>query len=416
MKSPIRTIAKPFKALDNITFAKLYYAQIASLLGDALTWLGLALLAYEISPRKAAAILASALTLRVTAYIVFSPFAGVVSEKFPRKQILLVTQIARMAIVCMLPFVNAEWHLYGLIFLLNVFAAFFTPTYRAIIPQIVEKEMYREANGLSMATFQLLNVFGPALAGMLAVWLGVKQLFFVNGSALTIAILIIASVSKTSLQRGVNTCKSTRRNTWGEVLKGIRLLFGNKIVRFALSIEFISAIAGAAVLVNTVSLVKSSLLLDDKHYGWIMSGFGMGAAITAFLLGSLDKTKTRSISLISGAMLIGLAIGSANFAPYNGLVFLWVLAGIGQTLADMPSETLIGENIEPKHQGKVYGSHFAFSHLWWAIAYPMAGFLGSQFPGREFLYGGMLTLVLAVIAILFWGVAGNSTCRETQQG
>jgi hypothetical protein len=38
-------------------------------------------------------------------------------------------------------------------------------------------------------------------------------------------------------------------------------------------------------------------------------------------------------------------------------------------------------------QGKVFGSHFAFSHLWWAIAYPIAGFAGSRFPGNDFLYG-----------------------------
>jgi hypothetical protein len=82
------------------------------LFGDAFTWLGLALLTYEISPDNAAAILASALTLRVTAYIIFSPFAGVVSEKLKRKNILLITQLARMAIVCMLPFVNAEWQVW----------------------------------------------------------------------------------------------------------------------------------------------------------------------------------------------------------------------------------------------------------------------------------------------------------------
>ena len=403
-----KAFTEPFKTLRNSTFARLYFAQIASLFGDAFTWLGLALLTYEISPDNEAAILASALTLRVTAYIIFSPFAGVVSEKLKRKNILLITQLARMAIVCMLPFVNAEWQVYGLIFALNVFAAFFTPTYRAIIPQIVDKEIYREANGLSMATFQLLSVFGPALAGIFAVWLGAKQIFFVNGATLFIAILLILTIPVAALQKGVNTDSTPPGNTWSEVIKGIRLLFGNKILRFSLSIEFISAIAGAMVLVNTVGLVKTSLALDDKHYGWIMAIFGVGAAITAFLLGSLDKTKTRSISLISGAVLIGLAISFANFVPYNGLLFLWVLAGIGQTLADMPSETLIGENIASENQGKVYGSHFAFSHLWWAIAYPIAGFLGTRFPEKEFLYGGMLTLALAVIAVLtFKSSKGN---------
>lgn len=259
-----------------------------------------------------------------------------------------------------------------------------------------------------MATFQLLSVFGPALAGIFAVWLGAKQIFFVNGATLFIAILLILTIPVAALQKGVNTDSTPPGNTWSEVIKGIRLLFGNKILRFSLSIEFISAIAGAMVLVNTVGLVKTSLALDDKHYGWIMAIFGVGAAITAFLLGSLDKTKTRSISLISGAVLIGLAISFANFVPYNGLLFLWVLAGIGQTLADMPSETLIGENIASENQGKVYGSHFAFSHLWWAIAYPIAGFLGTRFPEKEFLYGGMLTLALAVIAVLtFKSSKGN---------
>ncbi len=398
----LKIITRPFQALRNAVFARLYLAQIASLFGDAFTWLGLALLTYELNPKNAAVILASALTLRVTAYIIFSPFAGVVSEKLPRKSILVCTQLFRMLFVCMLPFVNSEWQVYVLIFLLNVFAAFFTPTYRAIIPQIVEREIYREANGLSMATFQLLSVFGPALAGIATVWLGAKQIFYVNGASLLIAMALLVSIPAAALQKGITAKGKEPVNAWGEVLKGVRLLFGNRILRFSLSIEFISAIAGAVILVNTVGLVKTSLQLDDKHYGWIMSAFGVGAAITAFVLGGMDKSRTRSVSLISGALLLGTAISVANYFSYEGLMILWVLAGIGQTLADMPSETLIGENIAAEDQGKVYGSHFAFSHLWWAIAYPLAGFLGTSFPEKEFLYGGILTIGLASLAILFF--------------
>lgn len=400
----LSAVAQPFKALKNKTFAILYFSQIASLFGDAFTWLGLALLTYKISPDNAAVILASALTLRVSAYIIFSPFAGVVSDRLPRKKILLASQFFRMAAVCILPFVTQPWQIYVLIFFLNIFGAFFTPTYRAIIPQIIPTDQYREANGLSMATFQLLSVFGPALAGIAAVWLGAQQIFFVNGASLFLAIVLIGIIPAVELQKGVNREASGKTGAWSEVIKGIRLLFGAKVLRFSLSIEFISALAGAMVLVNTIGLVKTSLLLDDKYYGWIMSVFGVGAAITAFLLGSLDKSKTRSVSLISGALIIGVAICFANFVSYNGLIVLWVFAGIGQTLADMPSETLIGENIEAQDQGKVYGAHFAFSHLWWAIAYPIAGFIGTQFPNRDFLYGGLLTLSAAALSILIFKI------------
>ena len=398
----IQILTEPFKALQNKIFAKLYLAQTISLLGDAFSWVGLALLAYQIDKDRSPVILATALTLRVTAFIIFSPFAGVVADKVDRKKILYVTHFIRMAIISCLPFINAEWQIYVLVFLLNVFNAFFTPTYRAVIPQIIEGKYFREAVGLSTATFQLLGILGPALAGIVAVWLGARQIFFLDAVSFIVAAVLILSIPKQELQKGVSLEAQQSHNTWGDVIKGIRLLFGNKVLRFALSIEFVSAIAGAMILVNTISHIKNGLLLDDKYYGWAMATFGIGAAIAAFLLGSLDKSKTRSVSLISGALLLGLSICFANYVSYPVLIIFWLLAGLGQSLAEMPSETLIAEYIDSQDQGKVYGSHFAFSHLWWAIAYPIAGFLGASFPGKDFLYGGIITLVLAVVALLFF--------------
>jgi NRE family putative nickel resistance protein-like MFS transporter len=398
---------EPFKVLENRTFAKLYLAQTISLLGDAFSWVGLALLAYQIDKEHSPVILATALTLRVTAFIICSPFAGVLADKVERKKILYVTHFIRMGIISCLPFINSEWQIYVLVFFLNVFNAFFTPTYRAIIPQIIEGKYFREAVGLSTATFQLLGILGPALAGIVAVWFGSRQIFFLDAFSFVIAGILILSIPVNELQKGVTDQAKQSDSTWSDVIKGIRLLFGNKILQFALSIEFVSAIAGAMILVNTISHIKTILLLDDKYYGWAMAAFGIGAAISAFVLGSLDKSKTRSTSLISGAFLLGVSICMVNFVGYSALLVLWIFAGLGQSLAEMPSETLIAETIASENQGKVYGSHFAFSHLWWAIAYPIAGVLGSLFPKSEFLYGGMLTLALGIIAIIIFKPSFN---------
>ncbi len=175
-------LAEAFLPLRNRTFAMLYGAQTISLLGDAFTWVGLALLAYQIDKQRSAAILATALTLRVTAFIIFSPFAGVVADRIDRKTILIVTHLVRMSIVGCLPFVSEEWQIYVLAFLLNVFNAFFTPTYRAVIPQIIDKKYYREAVGLSTATYQLLGILGPALAGVIAVWFGAREIFWIDAA------------------------------------------------------------------------------------------------------------------------------------------------------------------------------------------------------------------------------------------
>lgn len=215
-----------------------------------------------------------------------------------------------------------------------------------------------------------------------------------------IAAVLILLLPANKLQKPIKQNEKTF-TAWHDAIKGIRLLFKNPLIRFALFIEFVSAIAGAQILVNTVGHIKSGLHLDDKHYGWVMAAFGIGASIAAFVAGSLDKTKTRRLSLIVGALVLAITISITNFVGYPVMLILWLFAGLGQSLAEMPSETLIGENIADNEQGKVYGSHFAFSHLWWAIAYPIAGFTGSHFSGKDFLYGGVISLVLLGLAMIF---------------
>ena len=396
-------LLEPFQALRNGLFAKLYLAQTISLLGDAFTWVGLALLAYQFGEERAAVILATALTLRVTAFIIFSPFAGVLADRIDRKKILYTTHFIRMVIVGCLPFITEEWHIYVLVFLLNVFNAFFSPTYRSVIPQIVDKSIYRQAIGLSAATYQLLGVLGPGLAGILAIWLGPREIFFVDAVTFIIAGILLVSLPKSKLDAVPDKVEGkVKPTTWQDVLKGMKLLFTNQYVRFALFIELVSAVAGAFILVNTIVLVKGGLLLTDKDYGIIMAAFGIGATVAAFVSGAIDKSKSRRISLIIGALILGIAISAANYLNFSMLFIIWIIAGLGQSLAEIPSETLIGETVPIEEQGKVYGSHFAFSHLWWAFAYPLAGFLGTTYPNKSFLYGGIITIALLLVVVIIF--------------
>lgn len=218
----ITQLLKPFQALRSRVFARLYLAQPISLLGDAFTWVGLALLAFQFGRERSAVILSSALTLRVTAFLLFLPFAGVLADRVDRKKILYVTHFFRMALVGCLPFVTAEWQVYGLVFLLNVFNAFFTPTYKAIIPTVVEPSLYREAVGLSTATFQLLGVLGPGLAGILAVWLGAREIFLVDAASFVLTGGLILTLPGPLLNQTPHRTEE-RPSTWADVLTGAGL-------------------------------------------------------------------------------------------------------------------------------------------------------------------------------------------------
>ena len=395
-------ITAPLKSLREPLFAKLYVAQTISLLGDAFTWVGIALLAFEFGGGQSAQILATALTLRVTAFIIFGSFSGVIADRFNRKWIMICADLARIVIVFLFPFVKELWQVYVLIFLLNVFNAFFTPAYKASIPQLIcKKENYGNAIALSNGTWQLLGILGPGLAGGLAVFFGSRQLFFFDGFTFVISTFLVFLIPMQSLKYDKIQSPSPFLNIWKDIKNGTTLLFKNRSIRFSLLIELVAAVAGAQLLVNTIGHIKGDLQLTNIEYGWAMTAFGIGATIAAFSANAIDKTKTKTKLLLFGAFMLALSISFANYVPFKVLLVFWIIAGLGQSFTEMPSQILIAENIDLEQQGKVYGSHFAWSHLWWAIGYPIAGFTGTYFKNNDFFIGGMGTLLLLTILCFY---------------
>jgi MFS transporter, NRE family, putaive nickel resistance protein len=386
-----------FQSLKNPVFARLYTAQTTNLLGDALTWVGLALLAFDLAGKDAAIVLSTALTLRVTAFVLLAPLAGAIADRFNRKHIMVVTHLARMLLVGLLPFVTQIWQIYALVLFLNVFYAFFTPTYQATIPLITGQNDYPQAIALSSATFQLLGVLGPGVAGAVAAFVGARQVFFLDALTFLIAaVLIITMPGQIRVEQTTPQTPTTGR-TWRDIKDGTTRLFADASLRYALAMQLVASITGAQILVNTISYVQGTLRLGGVQYGWVMGTFGIGATIAAVVVGSLKQRWARTTPIFIGVALITLALLPANYAGLSLLMVLWLIAGAGQTCVNVSAQTLIADRIPIEAQGRVYGAQFAWSHLWWVFAYPLAGWLGTYFRNTEFLYGGLIGLVFLVV-------------------
>jgi MFS transporter, NRE family, putaive nickel resistance protein len=385
-----------FRSLTNPVFARLYAAQTTSLLGDALTWVGLALVAFELAGQHSAVVLSFAFTLRVTAFVLLAPLAGAIADRFDRKKIMVVTHVIRMVIVGLLPFVTQVWQIYILVFALNVFNAFFTPTYQATIPLVTGQNDYPQAIALSSATYQLLGVLGPGIAGSVAALIGARQVFFLDALSFLIAGVLILTLPG-QLRVESNQSSSKRGRTWRDIKNGTTSLFNDACIRYGLFMQLVASIAGAQILVNTVGYVQGALKLGNVQYGWVMAAFGIGATISAVAVGVVSQRFARTRVVLFGAGLITIALLPANYANLPFLMVLWLMAGMGQNCVNLPTQTLIADRIPIDAQGRVYGAHFAWSHLWWVISYPLAGWLGSQFTEVEFFYGGLIGLALLVV-------------------
>lgn len=386
----------PFRSLRNPVFARLYLSQTTSLLGDALTWVGLALLAFELAGENSSVILSAALTLRVLAFVILSPIAGALADRVDRKLILVSSDLGRMVVIGLMPFVTQAWQIYGLMFALNALTAFFTPTYQATIPLVTGKDDYGQAIALSGATFELLGVLGPGLAGGVAALIGARSIFFLDAATFLVSAALILTLPKSLNAPRDPSENSSATTTWRDVRDGTARLWGDGLLRYALLLELVASVAGALVLVGTVGLVRGNLGLGNVEYGVVMAAFGIGATLAALASGALEGRVSRPRFLLIGAFVTTLAVIPANLVGFAPLLILWLVAGAGQNWVNLPTQALIADRTPPEAQGRVYGAHFAWSHLWWALAYPLAGWLGSSFDTRDFLYGGLIGLGLLI--------------------
>jgi MFS transporter, NRE family, putaive nickel resistance protein len=394
--------------ISNPNFSRLYLAQVINLAGDSLTWLGLALLAHDLAGPQSGAVLAGALTLRVSTFVVVAPIAGVIADRVDRKWLMVGTHIARMGLVSLLAWVTQIWQLYAVVLSLSLFAAFFSPTYTATIPLVTSETERPKAIALSSATYQLLGVLGPGLAGSLAAMVGTRQIFWLDAVTFAMAAVIILTLPISLRPQSAPSQSPSVKTYWADLTVGTLCLGRDPLLRYALALQLIAAIAGAEILVNSVGFVQDSLHAGQLEYGWVMAAFGVGATLASLSLGRVRQRLNLAWIMGGGVALMILALLPANFAGLSGLLVLWSLAGMGQTFVNLPTQLLIAARVAVELQGRVYGAQFAWSHLWWVGAYPLAGWMGKQ-GSAYFFYSGLLAAVMLLGVYIVLKPQGLST-------
>lgn len=234
-----------------------------------------------------------------------------------------------------------------------------------------------------------------------------RPIFLLDAATFLVAAGIILTLPK--LYAGSKNAKADiQKTSWKDIKTGTVHLFSDQQLRFALFMQLVASLAGAVILVSTVGYVKGALGLGEAQYGWVMAAMGIGATVAAFGLGVIKETVSRTKLTFIGALGVSLAILPGNSVELPVLMALWFVAGGAQSLVNVSMQTLVAVRSPKEIQGRVYGAHFAWSHLWWAFAYPLAGWLQYSFSDRYFLYGGFLgLLVLIVVSVLFYRKKGN---------
>ncbi|MEM5470661.1 MFS transporter [Hoeflea sp. AS60] len=392
--------------LKNPAYARLFAAQVIALTGTGLLTVGLGLLAYDLAGDRAGAVLGTVFAIKMVAYLGLAPIASAVSQRWPRKRVLIGADIVRALIALMLPFIDAVWQIYLLIFVLQAASATFTPAFQATIPNILPDDRdYTRALSLSRLAYDLENLLSPALAGLLLAFISYHWLFAgtVLGFAGSAALVLMATIPAT-------LAKSPQRPFLDRLTNGIIIYTATPMLRGLLALNLTAAAAGAFVLVNTVVIVRSGYLGDDTGVALALAAFGCGSMLSALMLPRLlDRISDRKVMVSAGVSLAGLTLLQSVYLLVYGLppwiVFLlaWGLSGLLYAAILTPSGRLLRKSSHAEDRPALFAAQFTLSHVCWLVTYPVAGFAGSVLGmGEAMAILGVIAGGGIVLAIMVW--------------
>jgi MFS family permease len=385
-------------------YRRLFSAQIIALFGTGLATVALGLLAYDLAGRNAGAVLGTALTIKMVMYVAIAPLAAAYVDGLPRRAFLAVLDAVRAAVVLALPFVTEIWHIYVLIAVLQSASAAFTPTFQAVIPDIVTKETdYTRALSASQVAYTMESLLSPVLAAFALTFMSFNWLFVGTSVGFAASAFLVLST------RIPNARRSAPTNAWERVASGIKLFAGTRRLRGVMAMNVVVAAAGAIVVVNTVNYVRDTLGGTQADVAWMFAASGGGTLVVALALPRvLDRVADRTVMMTGAATLVAsvaaaVSLSAADIVAWVTTGAVWILIGGGMALTVTPIGRVLRRSVDPYALPEVFAAQFSLSHLAWLITYPIAGWIGTT-VGFTFTWSILLALAVAgaVAALALW--------------
>ncbi|WP_194814134.1 MFS transporter [Nocardia sp. XZ_19_385] len=362
----------------NRDYLRLFTAQVSGLFGTGLTTVALGLLAYELAGGAAAAVLGTALTIKMVVYVTVAPIVGAYAHRFPRRAFLTALHLVRGAIVLALPFVDQIWQIYVLIAVLQTASAAYTPTYQVIIPDILPDERdYTRALSATQLAATMETLLSPMLAAAALTVMSFHWLFV--GTAIGFGV----SAALVLATRIPNATAAPEGSFRERITVGVRIFAATPRLRGLLGLNLVVAAAGSVIMVNTVNYVRDTLGGTQSGVAMLLAANGFGTMIIALALPRvLDRVGARPVMLTGAATLIlGLVSGIALSAAAAGdwrwaaAIAVWAIIGSGTAAILTPTGQVLRRSSQPADRPALFAAQFSLSHLAWLLTYPIAGWL-----------------------------------------
>ncbi len=286
--------------------------------------------------------------------MLFSPWAGVVADRVPKRRLLLVTQSSAMlqavALASVVTFgIVQPWMVLALAFAFGVFNAFDLPARQSFLVEMVGKEDLSNGIALNSAAFNTARIIGPAIAGVLVATVGEGGCFWVNALSY-VAVL----VSLWRIDVPPRAADPGARSTLSTLNEGVRYAWGDPALRNLLLLLGVTAGLGFQYMILLPVYTRDILHAGPKAYGLLVSAFGLGSLLSAVvMMRRLDRWALRR-NLLVGLGTAGIGMGTFAWSRMLPLsLAMGFLSGFGLILYVASTNTLIQLTTEDRFRGRI---------------------------------------------------------------
>jgi MFS family permease len=281
-------------------------------------------------------------------------YGGVISDRFPRRTVLIVSQTAMMSLAFVLAglaFAGAvrPWHILVLACGLGLANAFDAPARQSFVVELVEREDLTNAIALNATMFNMATAVGPAVAGVTYQLFGPAWCFALNGVSF---IAVIAALS--SMRFPARAASPPRRSARAELKEALRYVAGHSVIRSLIVLVGLMGWFGIALMTLIPAWAVTVLGGNAATNGLLQSGRGVGALAAALGIASLGRFRFKGKVLAVGMVTFPVFLVAFAFARSLPLSLV-LIAGVGASviLVLNLANALVQTHVPDRMRGRV---------------------------------------------------------------
>lgn len=296
----LQTIGSNFSPLKIRNIRVYMLGQSINLLGDWMQQTAQAWIVWELTHKITD--LGIVAFLSQIPFFIFGPWVGVISDKFDRKKILLLTQFLAMLFAFILAFLIQTnrlelVHVYILAFLLGIATAFNVTAEQAFIGDIAGTGNIKNAIALNNIINQIARLTGPAIAGFLIATIGAAPAFWYNGFSALISIICILFIhSKREI-------KKQEGNGLKQFKEGLMFFHNQRLLRLIILFAAIQTFFGMSIVQLLPAYSTLILKGNANTLGQLIGSAGAGSLLGIVIVFPFMQRIKRSCVAIGSALI-----------------------------------------------------------------------------------------------------------------